>query len=151
MNKKYLPGELALCVVLIINSLGVCLMAKSGFGISTISSVPFVFNKVFPSLSFGTWNYIFQTLLVLSLMILKKAFCFEYIFSFVVGIGFGKMIDVHDAWLAFLPNTMALNVLYFALEIRKKYVAVRHTNVFKPHILKIHLFYCNFALYSFSS
>ena len=115
MNKKYLPGELALCVVLIINSLGVCLMAKSGFGISTISSVPFVFNKVFPSLSFGTWNYIFQTLLVLSLMILKKAFCFEYIFSFVVGIGFGKMIDVHDAWLAFLPNTMALNVLYFAL------------------------------------
>ena len=33
-------------------------------------------------------------------MILKKAFCFEYIFSFVVGIGFGKMIDVHDAWLA---------------------------------------------------
>ena len=59
MNKKYLPGELALCIVLIINSLGVCLMAKSGFGISTISSVPFVFNKVFPSLSFGTWNYIF--------------------------------------------------------------------------------------------
>ena len=103
MNKKYLPGELALCVVLIINSLGVCLMAKSGFGISTISSVPFVFNKVFPSLSFGTWNYIFQTLLVLSLMILKKAFCFEYIFSFVVGIGFGKMIDDHDAWLALLP------------------------------------------------
>ena len=31
MNKKYLPGELALCIVLIINSLGVCLMAKSGF------------------------------------------------------------------------------------------------------------------------
>ena len=25
------------------------------------------------------------------------------------------MIDVHDAWLALLPNTMALNVLYFAL------------------------------------
>ena len=115
MNKKYLPGELALCIVLIINSLGVCLMAKSGFGISTISSVPFVFNKVFPALSFGTWNYIFQTMLVLTLMILKKAFCFEYIFSFVVGIGFGKMIDVHDAWLALLPNTMALNVLYFAL------------------------------------
>ena len=25
------------------------------------------------------------------------------------------MIDDHDAWLALLPNTMALNVLYFAL------------------------------------
>lgn len=112
MNKKYLPGELALCIVLIINSLGVCLMAKSGFGISTISSVPFVFNKVFPALSFGPWNYIFQTMLVLTLMILKKAFCFEYVFPFVVGIGFGKMIDVHDAWLALLPNTMALNTVF---------------------------------------
>ena len=37
------------------------------------------------------------------------------LFSFVVGIGFGEMIDVHDAWLALLPNTMTLNVLYFAL------------------------------------
>ena len=117
MNKKYLPGELALCIVLIINSLGVCLMAKSGFGISTISSVPFVFNKVFPALSFGTWNYIFQTMLVLTLMILKKAFCFEYIFSFVVGIGFGKMIDVHDAWLALLPNDLCCLTTTLVLSI----------------------------------
>jgi len=101
MNKKkfHLAGEVALLIVLLINSLGVDLMSKSGFGISTISSVPLVFNIAFPVFSFGTWNYIFQTLLVITLMILKRSFCPGYLFSFVVGIGFGKMIDVHNAWI----------------------------------------------------
>ena len=76
MNTKkiHLAGEAALIIVLLINSLGVDLMSKSGFGISTISSVPLVFNIAFPVLSFGTWNYIFQTLLVITLMILKRSF-----------------------------------------------------------------------------
>ena len=49
MNKKkfHLAGEVALLIVLLINSLGVDLMSKSEFGISTISSVPLVFNIAF--------------------------------------------------------------------------------------------------------
>lgn len=41
MNKKkfHLAGEVALLIVLLINSLGVDLMSKSGFGISTISEL----------------------------------------------------------------------------------------------------------------
>lgn len=115
MKKINLPGELALAIVLVINSLGVCLMAKSGFGISTISSVPYVFSAAFPIFSFGTWNYIFQTALVLVLMILRRAFCPGYLFSFVVGIGFGKMIDVHDAWLALMPDGLLWSILYFVV------------------------------------
>ena len=115
MNKKkfHLAGEVALLIVLLINSLGVDLMSKSGFGISTISSVPLVFNIAFPVFSFGTWNYIFQTLLVITLMILKRSFCPGYLFSFVVGIGFGKMIDVHNAWIQALPNSLPLHTIYF--------------------------------------
>ena len=112
-TKIHLAGEAALIIVLLINSLGVDLMSKSGFGISTISSVPLVFNIAFPVLSFGTWNYIFQTLLVITLMILKRSFCTGYLFSFVVGIGFGKMIDIHNLWIQHLPDTQSLNVLYF--------------------------------------
>lgn len=48
-----LRGELALLVVVIINSLGVVLMLHSGSGISAISSVPYAFSKVFPALSLG--------------------------------------------------------------------------------------------------
>lgn len=85
MNTKkfHLAGETALLLVLLINSLAVDLMSKSGFGISTISSVPLIFSTAFPFLTFGTWNYIFQTLLVITLMILKRSFCPGYLFSFV--------------------------------------------------------------------
>ena len=115
MNTKKIrfSGEAALLIVLIINSLGVDLMTNSGFGISTISSVPLIFSTAFSFFSFGTWNYIFQTLLVITLMVLKKSFCPGYFFSFVVGLGFGKMIDVHNAWLQALPDTLPMHSLYF--------------------------------------
>ena len=59
MNTKkfHLAGETALLLVLLINSLAVDLMSKSGFGISTISSVPLIFSTAFPFLTFGTWNF----------------------------------------------------------------------------------------------
>ena len=86
-RKFHLPGEAALLIVLLINPLAIDLMSKSAFGISTISSVPLIFSTAFPFFSFGTWNYIFQTLLVITLMVLKRSFCPGYLFSFVVGIG----------------------------------------------------------------
>ena len=49
-KQQILPGELALALVLIINSFGVELMTKSGFGISSISSVPYVIHKALPAL-----------------------------------------------------------------------------------------------------
>ena len=74
MEKKKLTvrGELALFVAILINSMGVLLMLQSGSGISAISSVPYAFSEVFPQLTLGTWTYIFQALLILSLMILRK-------------------------------------------------------------------------------
>ncbi len=86
-RKFHLPGEAALLIVLLINHLAIDLMSKSVFGISTISSVPLILSTAFPVFSFGTWNYIFQTLLVITLMVLKRSFCPGYLFSFVVGIG----------------------------------------------------------------
>ena len=97
-KKKDLPvlrGELALLVVVLINSLGVVLMLYSGSGISAISSVPYAFSEVFTKVSLGTWTYIFQGLLVLSLMIMRKKFVAPYLFSFVVGFAFSEMLDVH--------------------------------------------------------
>ena len=77
-------GELALLVAVLINSFGVVLMLHSGAGISAISSMPFAFSEVFTRISLGTWTYLFQGVLVLSLMILRKRFVPQYLFSFVV-------------------------------------------------------------------
>ena len=65
-----LRGELALLIVILINSRGVVLMLMSGSGISAISSVPYAFSLVVPRLTLGTWTYVFQGSLILSLMIL---------------------------------------------------------------------------------
>lgn len=117
-DKKSLPvlrGELALVFAVVINSFGVVLMLYSGAGISAISSVPFAFSEVFPALSLGTWTYIFQGLLVLSLMILRKKIVPEYLFSFVVGFAFGELLDVHELWIGILPYNIPMRILYFVI------------------------------------
>lgn len=108
-------GELALLAVILINSLGVVLMLHSGSGISAISSVPYAFTDVFPKFSLGTWTYVFQGLLVLSLMIMRKKFVPPYLFSFVVGFAFSEMLDIHKEWVDALPTSMAERVLYFVI------------------------------------
>ena len=115
-QQKKLPvirGELALLLVVVINSLGVVLMLYSGSGISAISSVPYAFSDVFNKISLGTWTYIFQGLLVLSLMIMRKKFVAPYLFSFVVGFAFSEMLDVHELWLNILPTGLPERVAYF--------------------------------------
>lgn len=91
------------------------LMLYSGAGISAISSVPFAFSEVLPVLLLGTWTYIFQGLLVLSLMIMRKRFVPSYLFSFVVGFVFGKLLDVHELWINILPDNITMRIVYFIL------------------------------------
>lgn len=114
-DRPVIRGELALLVVVIINSLGVVLMLRSGSGISAISSVPYAFTEVFPSVSLGTWTYIFQGLLVLTLMILRKKFVPSYLFSFVVGFAFSEMLNIHELWVNTLPTSLAERILYFVI------------------------------------
>lgn len=108
-------GELALLVVVLINSLGVVLMLHSGSGISAISSVPYAFSEVFPKWSLGTWTYLFQGALVLSLMIMRKKFVPTYLFSFVVGFAFSEMLNIHKVWVDVLPTAMGDCILYFVI------------------------------------
>ena len=115
-NKHFIiSGELALILVIIMNSFGVVLMLYSGSGISAISSVPYAFSEVIPNISLGTFTYIFQSLLVLILMILRRKFVGEYLFSFVVGFFFGKFVDIHVLWINHLPLNMAYRIIYFII------------------------------------
>ena len=114
-EKRVLRGEAALVLAVVINSFGVVLMLYSGSGISAISSVPFAFSEVLPSLTLGTWTYIFQGLLILSLMLMRRRFVPEYLFSFVVGFAFGEMLDVHEMWIDILPDGLAWRAAYFVI------------------------------------
>ena len=114
-GKFILRGEVALLFAIIINSIGVLLMLQSGSGISAISSVPYAFSEVFPKLTLGTWTYIFQGLLVITLMVLKKRFVPSYLFSFVAGFIFGKLMDVNELWITNLPMSIPLRIVYFVV------------------------------------
>lgn len=113
--KLAIRGELALIVMVVMNSAGVLLMLHSGSGISAISSVPYGFQQVFPRLTLGTWTYLFQGLLVLILMLLRRKFMPSYLFSFVVGFVFGKLMDLEKPFIDALPLNIPLRVLYFVL------------------------------------
>ena len=114
-EKPILRGELALMAAIVINSFSVVLMLYSGSGISAISSVPYVFSEVFKSLSLGTWTYIFQGALVLSLMILRRKFVPSYLFSFVAGFAFSELLDVNELWIGILPQTIPCRIAYFLI------------------------------------
>lgn len=46
-------------------------------------------------------------------MLLRRRFVPAYLLSFVVGFVFGKLLDLHKAWIDALPATLPLRVLYF--------------------------------------
>lgn len=139
-NKKILRGELALVFAVAINSLGVMLMIYSGSGVSAISSVPYAFSEVFDNITIGTWTYIFQGLLVLSLMILRKRFVFQYLLSFVVGFVFGEMLDIHELWINILPTEIYFRVLYFVVSYVLICIGIAISNRCKMPITPTDLF-----------
>ena len=133
-------GEAALAGAVIINSLGVVLMLHSGSGISAISSVPYACSRVLPGISLGTWTYLFQGALVLSLMVLRKKFVAPYLLSFVVGFFFGEMLDLHTLWVDRLPQTIPLRVLYFLVSYGLICIGIALSNRCKMPIIPTDLF-----------
>lgn len=110
-----LRGELALVMAVLLNSFAVALSVYAGLGISPVSSFPYAISLVFPFLTLGTWTYLFQGVLVCSLMVLRRRFVPSYLFSFVVGFVFGNLLDVFGAWLPCLPYGIGWRILYFVL------------------------------------
>ena len=133
-------GELALLVAVLINSFGVVLMLHSGAGISAISSVPFAFSEVFTRISLGTWTYLFQGVLVITLMVLRKRFVPSYLFSFVAGFFFGKLLDVFGAWLPCLPYSLGWRIFYFVASCPVIALGIALSNRCKLPIIPTDLF-----------
>ena len=92
ITRKPFRGELALAVAVVINS----------------------FSEVLTFFSLGTWTYLFQAALVLTLMILRR-FVLPYLLSFAVGFVFSELLDVHELWIDVLPAQLGWRVVYFVV------------------------------------
>ena len=139
-KRTILRGEIALLTALVINSFGVALVLYSGSGISAISSVPYALTGVLPALSLGTWTYLFQGVLVLSLMLLRRQIVVSYLFSFAVGFCFGKLLDVQELWIHALPKTLPLQVVYFMVSYTAICIGIALSNRCKMPIVPTDLF-----------
>ncbi|MCB2356178.1 DUF6198 family protein [Clostridium estertheticum] len=113
--KKNFSSELALLLGILLNSFCVSLMVKSNFGISTISSVPFVLSDIFSKFSFGFWNFLIQSASILILIIVTKKFKIGYLISFVIAVIFSELLDLDKVILASWPNTLNWRVIYFVV------------------------------------
>lgn len=135
-----LRGELALLIAVTLNSFAVALTVYAGLGISPVSSFPYAVSLVFPFLTLGTWTYLFQGALVLTLMILRRRFVPSYLFSFVVGFAFGNLLDIYGAWMPHLPFTMGWRIGYFAFSCLVMGFGIALSNRCKLPIIPTDLF-----------
>lgn len=139
-KRKLFRGELALAIAVVINSFSVVLMLYSGAGISAISSVPYAFSEVLTFFSLGTWTYLFQAALVLTLMILRRRFVLAYLLSFAVGFAFSELLDVHELWIDVLPTQFGWRVVYFIISYLLICIGIALSNRCRLPIIPTDLF-----------
>lgn len=77
--------------------LGVCLAAKSGFGVSMIEAPVYAMyqklSQIWSWYTFGTSEYVVQAILLIVMCIFIRRFKFRYLLSFVTAFIFGWILD----------------------------------------------------------
>ncbi|PWR74921.1 DUF6198 family protein [Methanospirillum stamsii] len=112
-TKIIIPGEITFVFGILLISFAIPLMVNAEFGISTISSLPFVLSRIWNQISFGIWNPLFQVGLLILLLAITKRFKSGYLISIVLSVFFGMSIDLFTQTLSGLPSEFWERILYF--------------------------------------
>lgn len=117
MKKENLAVRtLVLIAGVFIMAFGVSLSIRSGLGTTPISSVPYVYNIVFPRLSVGMLTILLNVFFVfLQILILKSDFKIIQFLQIPVVMLFGWFVDVHLSWNGNLIPTNYLMQWVFCL------------------------------------
>lgn len=116
-EKTEFPGRNAavLCLGIILDAAGVALVTKSDFGVSSVSSVAYTLSCIHTSFSFGVWSYIYQFFLFMLMCVLLRKYSIAYLTSFLIAILFGYTLDGCRMCIRFLPVSLWMRCLYFAV------------------------------------
>ncbi len=93
MDKKLVNNVVLYVMGLFLLSLGVVLAIKSNYGISAAVSIPFVISSKYSIVSLGTFNYIYQGIIFLILVLIMRKISIQYVLAFVTAVLFGYAID----------------------------------------------------------
>ena len=89
------------------------MLIKANFGISSLSSLPYVLSLAFPIFSNGTWNAIAQSFWLIFTMIAIRKLKPGYLLSFVLAFIFGFLIDQFSGMMLGWSNLLLARILYF--------------------------------------
>ena len=93
--KKF--GEGAYILATVLCSFGVCLSAKSGFGVSMVVAPSFVLSNYLvrfsPFFTFGNTDYIVQALMIVAIAIVVRKFKIKYPSAILSSVIYGVMLD----------------------------------------------------------
>jgi len=113
MKKIRLNSELALLFALAIIAFSIVFIIKADFGMTVVQAPVYVLSLTVPALSMGTWNYIVQGLLTLTMILLVRRFKISYILSFGAAVIYGLMLDGLRTLFAGISPTMLWERLLF--------------------------------------
>ncbi len=114
-TKFVLPSEVSLLLGLVLLAFSVALAHLSNFGLSPMSSVPFVLSLKFTALSKGTWTSLVMVFLLLVLIVLTKKSIKTALASFLLSFVFGWLVDLALWVLAGIPLDLGWRILYYAI------------------------------------
>lgn len=96
---KRLPrcAEIAWIAGIVFCSLGVCLSANSGFGVSMVAAPAYVLfsylSTLLPWITFGITEYILQGVMLVLLAVILRRFKWKYPLAFLTGVLYGLCLD----------------------------------------------------------
>ena len=93
---------------------GIVLSVKADFGISVATSATYVLSLIVDSISFGTFNYLYQGAVFILMLIIIREVKLKFFLSFLTAVVFGYGIDLWSFLLRnFNPDTIALRLPVF--------------------------------------
>lgn len=115
MKKLKFYKEPAFFIGLILLSVGMTFVVKADLGISVVQSAAYILSLKIKAVSFGTFSYIVQFLLIAILCAVIRKINIRYIVSFVSAILYGYILDLCMYLMRSLPNdALYLRIIYFA-------------------------------------
>ena len=113
-RKISIPGEVGLILGLLTDAIGVSFILKAEFGLSPVVSVQYALSQTFDFISYGTWSYLTQAAALVVLLAVIRRFQPVYLFSMLMAVGFGYLIDLFNFLIRDLPMDFLLRTVYFA-------------------------------------
>ena len=113
MAVKRIHGAAALSVAAPIGAVGAALMKHGSFGLTPFYSVSLALYNATGLFTMGTWNTVFQVVLILSLIAILRRFKLRYVLSFAVAAVSSVILDLANAGCARFPDTLPVRIICY--------------------------------------